>query len=195
MTGTGATRPNVLLILTDQLRGDCLGIEGHPVLETPHLDFIGSSGAHFRRAYSESPICAPARRTIMTGQSPATHGLLTNHGAPFEPAHTLAGELRWAGYQTEMVGKLHLSPGRRRFGFDHLVLAELAAREGQRLRRLARSARGRSAVGAWGMAHGATPNGFIGRPFHLDETLTHAFWCASEAIAFLAKRDRSAPSS
>jgi arylsulfatase A-like enzyme len=43
------------------------------------------------------------------------------------------------------------------------------------------------------MAHGATPNGYIGRPFHLDEALTHTFWCASEAIAFLAKRDRTVP--
>jgi arylsulfatase A-like enzyme len=189
----GPARPNVLLILTDQQRGDCLGIEGHPVLETPHMDFIGSSGARFRRAYSESPICVPARRTIMSGQAPATHGVLTNHNAPFEPAHTLAGELRSSGYQTEMVGKLHLSPARKRFGFDHMTLADSPrGNDNDYVDWLAQHG-GVAPRERWGMAHGATPNGFIGRPFHLDETLTHAFWCASEAIAFLAKRDRSAP--
>ena len=92
-----------------------------------------------------------------------------------------------------MVGKLHLSPGRRRFGFDHLVLANSPrGRDNDYVDWLAQHG-GVAPLERWGMAHGATPNGFIGRPFHLDETLTHAFWCASEAIAFLAKRDRSAP--
>lgn len=183
----------MLLILTDQQRSDCLGIEDHPVLETPHMDFIGRSGARFRRAYSESPICVPARRTIMSGQSPATHGVLTNHNAPFGPTHTLAGELRQAGYQTEMVGKLHLSPARKRFGFDHMSLADSPRGNDNDYVDWLTQFGGLAPRERWGMAHGATPNGFIGRPFHLDEKLTHAFWCASEAIAFLAKRDRSAP--
>jgi arylsulfatase len=205
VTERGESRPNILLILTDQQRGDCLGIAGQDarsrheveglglVLETPHLDFLGRSGAYFRCAYAEAPICVPARRTLMSGQAPAAHGVLTNYTQPWDPPHTLAGELRKADYQTEMVGKLHLSPARKRFGFDHLVLANSPrGRENDYVEWLAQ--RGALApLERWAMAHGATPNGWIGRPFHLDETLTHAFWCASEAIAFLAKRDPSVP--
>ena len=49
----GEGRPNVLLVVTDQQRGDALGLDGHPVLETPAMDWIGASGTHFRRGYTE----------------------------------------------------------------------------------------------------------------------------------------------
>ena len=51
-----------LFIMTDQQRGDCLGIEGHPVLQTPYLDHVAASGIRFSRAYSACPVCTPARR-------------------------------------------------------------------------------------------------------------------------------------
>ena len=193
MSERAAQRPNILLITTDQQRGDGLSLAGHPVLETPHMDFLGQSGTFFRRGYSECPICVPARRTLMSGQSPATHGVLTNHSQAWDPAHTLAGDLRGAGYQTYMVGKLHLHPSRKRFGFDHLVLANSPrGRDNDYVDWLAGFG-ALAPVDRWSMAHGATPNGYIGRPFHLDESLTHTFWCASEAIAFLSKRDRTVP--
>ncbi|MBM4438294.1 MAG: sulfatase-like hydrolase/transferase [Actinobacteria bacterium] len=68
-----ATKPNILLIVTDHQRGDALGIEGHPVLQTPIMDWIGTSGAYFRRAYTECPSCSrlgasscPGRRPLST---------------------------------------------------------------------------------------------------------------------------------
>ena len=72
-------RPNVLLLMTDQHRGDCLGIENHPVLQTPYLDEIGRQGFHFRKGYTACPVCIPARRTLMTGQKPSSHGVLMNY--------------------------------------------------------------------------------------------------------------------
>ena len=56
-------RPNIVLILTDQQRGDALGIDGHPVLQTPNLDWLAATGARFARAYAECPSCVPARRS------------------------------------------------------------------------------------------------------------------------------------
>ncbi|MAG37145.1 MAG: hypothetical protein CL878_13005 [Dehalococcoidia bacterium] len=53
------SRPNILLIMTDQQRGDCLGIDRHPVLQTPNMDFLAHSGTLFRRGYSEAPSCIP----------------------------------------------------------------------------------------------------------------------------------------
>ena len=193
MSARAPSSPNILLITTDQQRGDCLSLAGHPVLETPHMDYLGQSGTFFRRGYSECPICVPARRTLMSGQSPDVHGVLTNHSAPLEPAHTLAGDLRQAGYQTEMVGKLHLWPSRKRFGFDHLSLANSPrGHDNDYVDWLAQFG-AQAPVDRWAMAHGVTVNSYVGRPFHLDESLTHTFWCASEAIAFLSKRDRTVP--
>src|SRR5689334_6408865 len=118
-------RVNLLLITTDQQRGDCLGIEGHPVLQTPTMDFLGASGTHFRRGYSETPSCIPARRILMSGQSGDVNGMVGFEGkVDWNPPATLAGELSRAGYQTEMIGKLHLWPERKRYGFDHMFLAD-----------------------------------------------------------------------
>ncbi|MEZ4624343.1 MAG: sulfatase-like hydrolase/transferase [Thermomicrobiales bacterium] len=72
--------------------------------------FLGASGTWFRRAYSEVPSCIPARRTLMSGQAPASQGMVGFlDKVEWMPEHTLAGELAKAGYQSEMVGKLHRS--------------------------------------------------------------------------------------
>ena len=71
-------RPNILLLMTVQQRGDALGIEGHPVLQTPYLDALAAAGARFRHAYSATPVCIPARRTLMAGQRAASHGVFMN---------------------------------------------------------------------------------------------------------------------
>ncbi|MBM4085438.1 MAG: arylsulfatase, partial [Planctomycetes bacterium] len=65
-----------MLIMTDQQRGDCLSLDGHPALLTPNMDNIGGQGVMFRRAYTTCPSCVPARRSLMTGQYPATHGMV-----------------------------------------------------------------------------------------------------------------------
>jgi arylsulfatase len=185
-------RPNILLITTDQQRGDCLGLEGHPVLQTPNIDFIGGSGTHFRRAYAESPSCIPARRTLISGQSPAANGMVGYQGrVEWEPAHTLPGELSRAGYQCELVGKLHLWPARKRYGFHRVLLAD--ATRGPTSADYLDWLGGAVPIERWAMAHGATPNGWIGRPSHLPETQTHAFWCVTQAIELLAKRDPTLP--
>ena len=184
------SRPNVLLIITDQQRGDCLGIDGHPVLQTPAMDWLGASGTFFRRGYSESPSCIPARRVLMSGRPPDEDGMVGFMSAPWDPPATLAGELRAAGYETRMVGKLHLHPKRQRFGFDVLELADSTrAGDNEYLDWL----HGEFPQDRWAMAHGATPNGWIGRPNHLPEEQTHTFWCVSRAIEYLEKRDPSCP--
>ena len=189
-------RPNIVLILADQWRGDCLGIDGHPVLSTPNLDLMGAAGAHFRRAYSECPSCVPARRTLFSGQAPDRHGMVgMRMGVPWEVPHTLPGELARAGYQTEMVGKLHLHPRRKLYGFHHLRLAEGTNRGDQDNDYVAWLRRQGGAPDALeaGVGHGVSQNGWVGRPSHLPETLSHSFWCVSQALDFLQKRDPTAP--
>ena len=186
------SRPNILLILTDQQRGDCLGIDGHPVLQTPNLDWLAHSGTRFSRGYSECPSCIPARRVLMSGQAPAANGIVGYKGrTEWSPPHTLAGELSRAGYQTEMVGKLHLYPRRRRYGFDHIHLAE--STRGQDNEYADWLFEGGAVPIEAGTAHGVSPNGWVGRPHFLPEQKTHTFWCVSQAIDFIRRRDPSAP--
>ncbi len=189
------SHPNIILITTDQQRGDCLGIEGHPVLQTPNLDWMGRAGTHFRRGYAECPSCIPARRALMSGQAPDANGMVGfADGVEWNPKHTLAGELGKAGYQTEMIGKLHLHPRRKRFGFDHMRLADAThgkpGGDNDYVDWLAGT--GATEVDP-GVVHGVSANGWVGRPHHLPEERMHTTWCVSESLDFLEKRDPATP--
>src|SRR5690554_7693098 len=112
-------KPNVVFILVDQMRGDCLGVLGHPVVETPYLDSMSRNGVTFRNAYCSTPSCIPARASILTGMSPKGHGRLGyQDGVPWNYEHTLPGEFTKAGYQTQAIGKMHVSPTRAQVGFQ-----------------------------------------------------------------------------
>ncbi len=118
-------RPNIILITTDQQRYDAMSYNGNPHLMTPNLDAWAHQGTNFECAYTSSPTCIAARRTIMTGQCPARHGIIGYYEhKEYFPEHTLPGELSKAGYQTQLVGKLHSYPQRKRYGFDNMVLSE-----------------------------------------------------------------------
>src|SRR5690606_33388017 len=102
-------RPNVVLICVDQWRGDCLGIEGHPCVETPYLDQFASNGSLFRRAYTATPTCIPARAALYTGLTQRTHGRVGyQDGVPWNYTVTIASAFHHQGYQTHCVGKMHV---------------------------------------------------------------------------------------
>ncbi len=67
-------QPNILLLMCDQFRGDCLSIQDHPNVKTPFLDSIGHQGVVFENAYSATPSCIPARAALLTGRSQEGHG-------------------------------------------------------------------------------------------------------------------------
>ena len=129
--------PNILLIATDQWRGDALGCYADADVITPHLDELAKHAAVFTRCISNSPLCVPARAAIMTGQLPRESGVWSNaRGADVDgPSHVRS--LRDGGYFTAVVGKTHLwrtGPGPKAglhvkemdhvlaaWGFDHRV--------------------------------------------------------------------------
>lgn len=119
-------RPNFLFLISDQHRADCLGVEGNRVIETPSMDSIAWEGARFSRAYSACPSCIAARRSILSGQFAATHGMTGyRDDVQWDPPTTLPAELRKAGYHTIWVGRsIHQYPVRKRYGFDHMVCHE-----------------------------------------------------------------------
>lgn len=116
-------QPNIVLIMTDQLRGDCMSFAGHSDVKTPYLDTLASKGVAFDNAYSSCPTCIPARAALHTGMSQTGHGRVGyEDGVAWNYAHTMAGELSKAGYYTQCVGKMHVYPLRNLTGFHHVEL-------------------------------------------------------------------------
>jgi len=121
------TRPNVLLLLTDQERFDVTHPDGPPV-ETPNVDRLRIEGAYFTRAYTPTSICSSARASLLSGLYPHDHGLLNNtHEAdaireelPGIP--TFGDLLADAGYENTYAGKWHVGRTKRPedFGFEYV---------------------------------------------------------------------------
>ena len=103
-------RPNILLITSDQHRGDCYGFEGRQI-RTPRLDALAAQGTRFAACITPNVVCQPARASILTGLLPRTHGVHDN-GIDLDPAlgqAGFAGQLAKSGYATAFVGKAHFS--------------------------------------------------------------------------------------
>ena len=185
-------RPNVLFVMTDQQRGDCLGVEDHPCLLTPTMDSLAHHGTRFRHAYTTCPVCIPARRSLMTGTFPSTHGLVGyRDGQPWDAPTTLPTAFRDAGYQTAIVGRnMHLSPRRKRYGFEEMVIST-GKETGDYEQFLARQM---PEGGGGYYGSGVMHNDWTARPWHLDEHLHRTNWTVNQALDFLQRRrDPSCP--
>ena len=118
-----AAKPDILLIMPDQFRGDCLSAVGHPMVKTPNLDALAAAGTLFRRGTSTVPSCIPARYALLTGQQPQTSGIVGYATRPITVT-TLPGALATAGYATVMVGRnMHQSPESGALGYQQQILA------------------------------------------------------------------------
>ena len=117
-------RPNLLVILVDDLRYDEFGAGGHPYMKTPHIDRLAAEGALFERAFHTTPICSPNRASIVTGQYASRHGIIDNV-ARDAMSHRLPNfhlDLQKLGYETAHIGKWHMgNDGMPRPGYDYWV--------------------------------------------------------------------------
>ncbi len=106
---TVPARPNVVLVMADDLGWGDTGYNGHPILETPHLDAMSRQGVRFERFYSASAVCSPTRGSCLTGRHPDRYGIPTaNRGHLRASEITLAEILSERGYATGHFGKWHL---------------------------------------------------------------------------------------
>lgn len=190
-------RPNFILVMTDQQRGDCLGIDGHPDLLTPNLDCLARSGARFTNAYSECPICIPARHALMTGKSPLTSGVtgfaMTARIADEE--NTLPNLMRLSGYQTASVGRdMHTYPHNKRYGFE-IRNNDPFAQVYSKYHDIPALSNSSPAWKNWphNQIHGASVNGFNARPWPFDEFYHETNHAINRAIEFLDNRDVESP--
>lgn len=121
-------KPNLLIIVADQLRYDCLGSSGMNPVKTPNLNQLATEGMRFSHAYTPIPVCSPARQAFLNGRRPESFGALWNHG--FLPVKSLepndfiwSNELKGAGYRTGFIGKWGIHPqlDPTSFGFDEYI--------------------------------------------------------------------------
>lgn len=119
-----APRPNIVVVLVDDLRWDELGCTGHPFVKTPHIDRIAREGATFSSAFATTPLCSPIRASLLTGLYAHGHGIVDNTNRSQQSCRlkTFPPELRRSGYETGYVGKWHMgNDPTPRPGFDYWV--------------------------------------------------------------------------
>ena len=105
-----AQRPNLIVILIDDLRFDEVGLCGHPYMKSPHIDRIGLEGVQFVNAFHTTPLCSPNRASILTGQYAGRHGVIDNvaRDALSHRLQNYHAVLQRLGYETAHVGKWHM---------------------------------------------------------------------------------------
>ncbi len=112
---------NILFVMYDQLRADYLGCEGHPTIQTPHMDALAARSVRFSRAYCQAPVCGPSRVSFYTGRYMSSHGAGYNN-VPYSLDQWNIGDyLREVGMRTVLVGKTHMVPdqaGMKRLQID-----------------------------------------------------------------------------
>jgi arylsulfatase len=187
------SRPNLLLLMSDQHRGDCLGEAGHPCAETPNLDRLAREGVRFNHAYSSTPTCTPARSALLTGQSPWNHGMLGYGRGAVRYANELPRNLREAGYYTFGIGKMHWHPQRNAHGFHQVLLDESGRVESPEYRSDYRAWFHSEAPHLDPDATGIGWNDHQARPYVLPERLHPTRWTGDCAVRFLDSYARAEP--
>ena len=173
------TTANILFVQADQHRFDSLGINGHPLIRTPHIDGLAHAGMNFTRAFCPSPVCTPTRTSLLTGLWPTQHGCIANAGTeafrgPLPGLPTFSETLKEKGYYLGYVGKWSVDTERDPtcFGFEDYVAEKQ--------------------YGAWRKAQGLAPrpwkNGWFGE---VDEEIgpeaSRLAWGADQTIHMLRK--------
>jgi arylsulfatase len=186
-------RPDILLIMPDQMRGDCLSILGHPVVRTPQLDELARQGTLFRRGYSTVPSCIPARYALLTRLAPQTSGVVGFAGKAINTL-TLPGALSELGYATVLVGRnMHQIPSCGTCGYQQQLLGSTYVSGDEYdsfLKRVAPETGGiRSLIANSGLDCSRWP----AKPWPLEDTLHPTAWIVSQARRIVAETPLAKP--
>jgi arylsulfatase len=190
---TQHTRPNILLIMTDQQRWDTIAALGNPIIRTPALDSLVGGGTTFTNAYTPSPVCVSARCALLTGMAPHRTGC-TDNMPMSQHLPSLMDRLQEAGYQTHGVGKMHFTPDSNElWGFESRDISEeISALDTE-------TDDFRHYLGENGYGYVDEPHGvrsemyYIPQPSQLPAHLHNTAWVADRSVDFLARRDPERP--
>ena len=178
-------QPNILLIVCDQFRGDCVGADGNKTIRTPNLDRLAAEGALFGRAYSSLPSCTPARATLLTGLGAWRHGMLGYGRVARKYANEMPQMLRQAGYYGMGIGKMHWYPQRSLHGFHKTLVDESGRSETKGFvsdyRQWFKTVAGDLDPDATGVGW----NDYRAKPYALPEKFHPTRWTADTAVDFL----------
>jgi len=179
-----SSRPNLLLITTDQQRGDAIGYDGHPCVRTPHLDMLARESLVFSQAHVDCPICIPARTTAVTGIESHHYGcpsFTPGFRIDYPREKFLGSLLTAAGYQTCLIGKTHWHTDPSfTAGFEQLLSFDRYSRELNRHL---------GVIPSPGIGVNELSGGLSTLPQEWNKTT----WAITEAIEFLQARDHSRP--
>jgi choline-sulfatase len=118
-------KPNILLIIADQMTPLLTGLYGHPVVKTPHLNSLAKKGVRFDAAYSPCPLCAPARACLLTGRYSSKIGVYDNAAPLACDQPSLCHHLNLIGYDTVLSGKVHFVGPDQHHGFQKRLLPNI----------------------------------------------------------------------
>ena len=118
-------RPNILVVMADQLAPHFVGAYGYPVVKTPHIDALAARGMRFDAAYCNSPLCAPSRFAFMSGQLISRIAAYDNASEFRASVPTFAHYLKALGYRTCLSGKMHFVGPDQKHGFQDRVTTDI----------------------------------------------------------------------
>src|SRR5450755_4194471 len=118
-------RPNLLVLMADQLTARALSAYGGSIARTPHIDALADAGVVFESFYCNSPLCAPSRFSFLAGQLPSKIGAYDNAAEFPAQVPTFAHYLRHAGYQTALSGKMHFCGPDQLHGFEDRLTTDI----------------------------------------------------------------------
>src|SRR5580704_15512325 len=125
MAAEPSDRPNILILMADQLTARALRAYGGKVARTPHIDTLAAQGVVFDSFYCNSPLCAPSRFSFLAGQLPSAIGAFDNAAEFPAQVPTFAHYLRRAGYQTALSGKMHFCGPDQLHGFEERLTTDI----------------------------------------------------------------------
>ena len=118
------SKPNILILMVDELNVRYSEVYGHPFVRTPHLASLAAEGVTVERAYCSSPLCVPSRAAFMTGRHPRTLGVYDLASSLSSEEPTWAHLLNAAGYETALAGKMHFVGPDQRHGFQRRLVED-----------------------------------------------------------------------
>lgn len=198
-------KPNILFIMTDQMRGDCMGVAGHPDVKTPYIDSLATEGIYYPNAYSACPTCVPARAILHTGLSQEHTGRVGyEDGVDWNYPTTMAGELTKEGYYTQCVGKMHVHPLRNNLGFNNVDLHDgylhayrydsVPYRESQFVADdYFYWLKNEKGISSDVTETGIDCNSWLARPWIYEEKYHPTNWVIDRSLDFLRRRDKRQP--
>jgi len=188
-----SAKPDILLIMPDQMRGDCLSILGHSSVRTDQLDELAREGVLFRRAYTTVASCIPARYALLTGLYPQTSGVVGFRAKPFS-TQTLPELLVRAGYATVLVGRnMHQPPASKSCGYKKRILGSTYVADDEYDKFLKRSSPSTGGIRKLVEDLGVTYNHWQAKPWLLADSLHPTEWVIAQSRKIVKETDTDQP--